>query len=305
MGFPTWLPTACGLLLLTTACATEPTAPIPAPLPEAGAWTLADDQGAFLGVDAEEHLADSLEALAFAPGVRVRAVVPHSPAAAAGLAPGDVLLALDDRELDSPAGLEVLVRRAGPGARVALDVQRGDTLVRVETTLAGQGGGAPARFEVAARLDPARSRAAWVTTPEGVRLVSRADDAPAAVLPVGALVTALDGEPLVSARELIRRLEARDPGDEVLLTTTLPDGRREEVELELFQAPTRVTELGLPVLFGWEAEADGSRAAFSLLDLWFFELFQYQRDGAERRWVLLELFGFDLIPFATGLGELQ
>jgi hypothetical protein len=42
-----------------------------------------------------------------------------------------------------------------------------------------------------------------------------------------------------------------------------------------------------------------------VLDLWFFELWQYHRDGGERRWVLFELFGFDLIGFSTGVGELQ
>lgn len=295
------------LLLVVGAsvgCTTAPAAPIPAPLPEALTWELAAGGRAFLGVLGEEHLADSLEALDFAPGVRVQSVVPHSPAAVAGLKPGDVLLALDGHELDSPAGLEVQVQRMGAGSSAVLDVQRDDTVFTVQTTLAGHDG-APARVDVAARLDPARSRAAWATTPAGVRLVARADDAPVAVLPVGAVVTALDGQPLLSARELIRRLAARAPGDEVTLAATLPDGRTREVEVELYAPPTRVTETSLPIVYAYQASADGQRASLSLLDLWFFQLYQYQRDGAERRWVFLELFGFDLIPFASGLGELQ
>ena len=41
-----------------------------------------------------------------------------------------------------------------------------------------------------------------------------------------------------------------------------------------------------------------------VLDLWIFELFEYERRENETRWTLLEFFGFDLFTFSSGVGEL-
>lgn len=300
------LPSLAGAVALAlAACTTTPVAPIPAPLPEALAWPAAAGQRAFLGLLGEENSGDSLEALTFEPGLRVTSVVPNSPAAAAGVVAGDLLLALDGHEVNDPTTLEALVQRAGAGASATLLVQRADTAFDVPLTLAG--GAAPAAAPQARfLLDPQRSRAGWATAPDGVRLVSSAPDGPfpRAGLPPGTTLTALDGQPVVSDRELVRRLQALEAGDEVLVAARLPDGQAIEREVTLHEAPTRLTELGLPFLLHYQAGPDGAAAAFSLIDLWFFELFQYQRDGHERRWVLLELFGWDLFPFATGVGEL-
>ena len=58
------------------------------------------------------------------------------------------------------------------------------------------------------------------------------------------------------------------------------------------------------VAIGHVVFPDGERSSFSLLNLWFFELYQYRREGVEKDWILFELFGFDLISFSTGKGEL-
>lgn len=60
------------------------------------------------------------------PGVRIRAVVRGSPAALAGVQPGDVLLRLDGRAVQGPAGVVHAVAARSVGERVGLALRRGD-----------------------------------------------------------------------------------------------------------------------------------------------------------------------------------
>ncbi|RKY17396.1 MAG: hypothetical protein DRQ55_15895 [Planctomycetota bacterium] len=297
---------ACLAALALTACSTAPIAPLPPPLPELLAWSVPPASGAFLGIDGEVNSGDTLDALTFEPGVRVVRVLPHSPAAQAGILGGDVVLEFDGAEVDDPEALTARTQRAGPGAEVLLAMRRGDSVYDVRLTLAGTNAPAAAP-DPRYRLDPTRTRAGWATVPDGVRLVTTAPDGPLvqAGLEPGDVILALDGAPVVSARELIRKLQARPPGTRVELSVRHADGGESSQRVSLHQMPTRLTELGLPILFNWKAASDGSSSSFSLIDIFIFELFQYARDGSEQRWVLFELFGWDLIPFAVGVGELE
>jgi serine protease Do len=58
------------------------------------------------------------------PGVAVIAVEPKSPAALAGIRPGDVVLGFDGEAVNDPAGLVLMLTRAPIGTPVALDVFR-------------------------------------------------------------------------------------------------------------------------------------------------------------------------------------
>ncbi|NBW95227.1 MAG: PDZ domain-containing protein [Planctomycetia bacterium] len=55
----------------------------------------------------------------------VAAVEPHSPAALAGIAPGDIVTAFDGEEIRDPAALVLLLTRTEVGKEVPIDVQRG------------------------------------------------------------------------------------------------------------------------------------------------------------------------------------
>ena len=69
------------------------------------------------------------------PGVRVDSVVEGSPAAAAGIEAGDVLLAVDgDSTKDLRAYQNVLEARS-PGDRVKLTLRRGEATIELEATL--------------------------------------------------------------------------------------------------------------------------------------------------------------------------
>ncbi|MEB2313236.1 MAG: redoxin domain-containing protein [Sorangiineae bacterium] len=97
---------------LSLAAPDPPEEPEPAPGELSGA-------PAWLGVE----LATVPAGLA---GVLVRGVMRGSPAATAGLAPGDRILTIDGRRVDSPAELVGLIGARAAGERAALGVRRGE-----------------------------------------------------------------------------------------------------------------------------------------------------------------------------------
>ncbi len=69
------------------------------------------------------------------PGVRVQALVEDSPAAKAGLQPGDVLVALAGEEVKDLRGYAGLLRKHAPGDEVCLTILRGEETLKVTVTL--------------------------------------------------------------------------------------------------------------------------------------------------------------------------
>jgi S1-C subfamily serine protease len=233
--------------------------------------------------------------------VRVTRVVQNSPAEAAGVSVGDVIRSFDGTRVDDPGALDTLLRRAEPGREAVLELQRDDTVFELRLPLAAAGGGG-GEARPLYRLDPARSRAGWATGERGVVLVSAAEDGPTgrAGLELGAVVLAVDGEELLSARDLIRELGAHPPGDEVTLTVLEPGGGTREVELRLQDQGRRLIGAGFPILFHYDADPSGGSSEFVLLDLWLISLFSYEREGSEKEWRILRF-----IRWSTGVGELS
>jgi membrane-associated protease RseP (regulator of RpoE activity) len=117
-----------------------------APLPEGLA---APDRLAFLGVSTSEpHPSLRLHLdIEDGVGVVVDAVVPDSPAAAAGITAGDILVAIDEVALNSPEGLADKIRARKPGDKVKVQLIRKGTQTTVILDLgqapAGQAEAAP------------------------------------------------------------------------------------------------------------------------------------------------------------------
>jgi len=95
------------------------------------------------GVSSHPIIGVSLDTAFAGPGARIAstgdAVTPGSPAAKAGLQPGDVIVAIDDQRVANSDELIVAIRSHSPGDRVTLTYTRGnakDVEVKVNLTLA-------------------------------------------------------------------------------------------------------------------------------------------------------------------------
>lgn len=77
------------------------------------------------------------------PGALVDQVAPASPAATAGLRPGDVITAVDGHPVASMAALDGDLGSLQPGTTVILTVERGRSFLSTAVTLDGQPGSAP------------------------------------------------------------------------------------------------------------------------------------------------------------------
>jgi serine protease Do len=203
-----------------------------------------------IGVEIRD--ANSADAEVFrlpSPDGAVVSAEPRGPAARAGLAIGDVIVAVDGEKVSGSGDLMELVMRKRPGDRVALDVIRYGDRRRVELRLEefqadsrrarADERDAPAEpvEEVAAAAPGKLGFRAEVVTPEIARelrmdraegvVISQVDAAgPAAgVLGRGMVVKRVNGRAVASLDDLRTAADAVRPGQAVSLQVRLTDGR--------------------------------------------------------------------------------
>ncbi len=291
----------CWLASLTS-CITGPAYTLPDPLPETLEWTKANQTaGRFLGLEVRENDGDSLESLFFDPGVRVVQIVQNSPAAKVGVQLGDVLLRFNDQDINDPQALATVLSHKNLGDVAVLDMQRGDSVFRVELTL-GPAPLAPSEAELLWLAEPARTRAGWLSSQGGALLVTMDPEGPAASagLEVGCVVTALDGNRVLSARALLRRVQAMNPGQSTQCTYRDTQGQMQSTELVLLKAPNRLLSFSIPFLVDYQASADGESVSLEVLDFWLIWLLNYDRKGIETRWNVLRV-----LNYSHAVGELS
>jgi membrane-associated protease RseP (regulator of RpoE activity) len=283
--------------VLACGCTSSPLAPVPEPAPEVLEWLQPTHGTAFTGLRTEENDSRSLDALFFAPGVRVVRVVENSPAAKAGIRSGDIVMSVGDREVNDPVEFEVLVEDAAgnSGGPVDLSIQRGDTVfsvpVDVEVLADTRGEARPLWVS-----DPSRTQAGWAVGETGVRLVSLAADSPLTDrLEIGEEVLAVDGEAVRTGRAMVRRLQSYPPGTKV--TLRMADGRDERIRL--LSQPTKLTSFVIPILVQYRSDTEGTETTFCILDFWLFAIYKFERVGEERTWTFIGLF-----ETSTGVGHL-
>jgi serine protease Do len=167
-------------------------------------------------------------------GVILADVPPGSPAAQAGLRPGDVVLSLDGKPMENGRQFRINIYTRGAGERVTLEVQRGSRtltvrvpvgerdsgLVRLEE-LIGPEQAIPRLGVVALELTPAVAELLPPLRQERGAVVARvAPDAPRSqqgpILP-GDVIYAVNGKPIAGVQELNAALEALAPGQAAVL----------------------------------------------------------------------------------------
>ena len=143
------------------------------------------------------------------------------------------------------------------------------------------------------------------TRVSGAKLVRLFEDSPlpAAGLEIGDTVVALNGEGIESAQDLITRLNTRhQPGDSVQLSVARDEMtamRTLEKRVHLWSPGRRLARLSLGPLLQYESSLSPAQTRFSILDLWLFSVFSYQKQEGETQISLFSLF-----RVATGYGEL-
>jgi len=89
----------------------------------------------FLGVSGDDLTSNEASDLGLLGGALVNGVGPGTPAAVAGLEPGDIIIGIDNQVVPSMSWLVVEVRRSEPGETRELEVQRGDYRLLLDVSL--------------------------------------------------------------------------------------------------------------------------------------------------------------------------
>jgi len=197
-------------------------------------------------------------------GAIVTEVVPDSPAENAGLAAGDVILAVGSERMDAGAELADVISAYEPGDSVVLEVEGADGEPRTVEVVLGEHPEDESRAYLGVRYSsrPEVRHFEWRSPPltgeenldslpmpfpvprmesvEGLVIVHVAEDSPAseAGLMAGDIITAVDGEEVASTEQLAAIVADSKPGDTVSLTVgRVGTTEREDVDAILGEDP--------------------------------------------------------------------
>ena len=195
-------------------------------------------------------------------GVLITAVADEMPAAEAGLARGDILLAIDGDRVNTAAELQKVILMQDPGDALELTVKRGDEELTFSVTLADRDGypvlGVAAHVDRGDGMSPQRGRRGWMPDRgrafgmergrgmnalpfkeiDGAAVVDILEDGPAAAagLQAGDIITAIDDIEIGGLNDLAQAAANYSPGDEVMLTVER-DGEAVELTVTLGAHP--------------------------------------------------------------------
>ena len=245
----------------------------------------------------------SLEAmLGAAQGLLVDSIIENSPAQAARLEAGDLLLEADAGQglvaLGWPSEWRAIELAAAPGTQVQLIVDRAGAELELSLELV-------ARLAPAARVEAERfaeeehvgvvlrtateveARAAGLAPGAGAVVVGLARSSPwrVAGLKFEDLLSSVDGEPIAHPRLLLDRIRAADAGARLKLEVHRGE-EVFEVEAKVSRRASRMREFSIPLLLSYEN--DGDERSFSLV----FGLFGWTSTEAAWRMRLLWLISF-------------
>lgn len=296
---------ACSLVPHSVPATPPPLAEVDAPLelaaePDDEAARRALPAGAFSGVELAPARATLEEMAGAARGVEVARVVENSPAALAGLEPGDLIVSASAngsvRALAWPSDWREVELACAPGTALELEVDRAAAPLRLTLVLA-------ARAQPAARAPVQRfreeehagvvfrtpteveARAAGLAPGAGLVVIGLARTSPwrRAGIRHADLVTAVDGATVADPEVLLGALRS---GKHALALDVARGAERVSVLAPLTQRESEVTEVSIPLLFDYENDR-GHRTTSVLLGL-----VNYERTKVAWRWRILWFIGF-------------
>jgi S1-C subfamily serine protease len=214
------------------------------------------------------------------PGAMIVEVEPDSPAEAAGLEAGDVIVAVDGEKLTLENTPADAVATHEPGDTVTLKVTRLGEESREVTIELGEHPEEEGKAYLGVKYQSAPPSHTWegeglpferrrlhvqpflhglpgIESKQGAIVRSVAEDGPAdaAGLRRGDLITAIDGDPIKGPQDLVDAVAGHEPGDQVTLTVLEPgkDGEEDEerqVKVTLAEHPEKDGEAYLGVQIG-------------------------------------------------------
>lgn len=176
----------------------------------------------YLGVQNE----NSMEA------VRVRQVADNSPASRGGIKAGDVVTAVDGKQVKSSQEFLARMQEKRPGDKTSLSISRGSETREVAVTLAPW----PASAE--ARGQTLQAGFTGEDEEDGIRVTRLlGDESAKAGLKEGDLITTIEGKPAGAFRETFAEISSsRKAGDKIKVTVDRA-GEKKEISLVLAPSP--------------------------------------------------------------------
>ncbi|MFT7472089.1 MAG: serine protease Do [Kiritimatiellia bacterium] len=300
------------LSLLTGCVSYEPAILVPALNLSAEDITLADTAGASdaridFGVELGLNESDSLSNIEILPGVRVRGISANGPADSAGIQLGDIILSINGTLTNHPDVVEAM--QQAPSIENTLFNVRRNTVVFEATVIPRTVNINPVPRELY-RIDPIASRAAYRTEMVSIReqppiaaarVVDIYQSSPlhGAAIEAGDMILAIDNVPLNSAQDLVSRFNSEFELGETVNVTVFDGESVLEKRFDLWDPGRRVSGVSFGPLLRYQSSVAPDSKSFSLLDLWLFSLYSYNRVDEERSHSIL-----GLINYSSDLGEL-
>ena len=197
--------------------------------------------GPALGVLVDELPFEKLDELGLSYGVGVERVIPDTPAAEAGLQPGDILTEVDGHPVFSVPRLRWLVAQAETGKAVTLTYRRDEKTATAEITprILPEGippsphrpahPGTPGYLGVRLQpLTPGLREAFAVPENTGALVAEVSDDSPAARagLRAGDVIVKMDRRTVHDSDDVVRVLDYLGPGEPVKIDIIRDKGRQ-------------------------------------------------------------------------------
>jgi len=184
-------------------------------------------------------------------GILVAAVHVDSPAAAAGLTRGDILLEVDGQKVDTLQELAQWMDEHKPGDQVELSVLHGDEQRTLSATLGERDGRTYLGIETCGH--PVE----WgiLTAPEfepGIVIVEVIEGSPAAKsdLQAGDRIISIDGQVVDTETDLAAIIADHQPGDRLQLEVARPGGESRQLTITLGEHPDEPGKAYLGVKYG-------------------------------------------------------